>query len=755
MYRLGLVLVFISLVFITKAQTFYAPNTIQKIEIQFPASNWDYRLDTAKLGKEGYTLASWVKINGTKLDSVGVKYKGNSSYDSTRLKNPLHIELDSYSKDRNYQGVVDIKLSNCYQDPSMVREVLAFSILNNYMDSPQANFAQVYINGLYMGVYSNIESISKSFCSDYFFGNNGTFIKGNPEVVPAANTKCNLLKLAGDSTSYFNFYQIKSDFGWKQLEKLCDSVTNNPNSLNRVLDMDRVLWMLAFNSVFINLDSYNGAFCQNYYLYKDGTNRYNPIVWDLNMSFGGFPFLGSGNTSLAALTIANMQNLPLNVHSTDTYWPLIKAVYANPTYKRMYIAHARTLLKDNFTNGSYITKYTTLKNLVDTAVQSDARKFFTYTQFQNALTTNYSVGSYSVPGIQTLMNARINYLQSTSDFTAITPTLSNINIATTNPILNASITFTASVTSATLVEFAYRFKRAEAFKKLSMFDDGLHSDGAAGDNVYGVSFTLANHQLQYYVYAENANAGQFLPQEAEHVFYEYNLFQTPTAGQVVINEFLANNNSDVRNEFHLYEDWIELYNTTNSTLSLSNLYLSNSVKTKAKYVFPNGTTIAPYSFFTLWADENTLANQTQLHANFKLNKDGDQLLLSNGMRSTLDFIAFGNQGGDESLGRCPDGTGAFKLFNFPSFGLSNCVVGIDENELDKNALINVFPNPANDVVYIKTQQVEFLQLYDVLGKHIQSITVNGLHTLSLNELNAGIYFLKSKYGTQKLIINTQ
>lgn len=69
---------------------------------------------------------------------------------------------------------------------------------------------------------------------------------------------------------------------------------------------------------------------------------------------------------------------------------------------------------------------------------------------------------------------------------------------------------------------------------------------------------MSGNQMQYYVYAENATAGIFSAERAEHEFYELKILQNPIAGQIVINEFLAKNKSDVRNEFHLYEDWIEL-----------------------------------------------------------------------------------------------------------------------------------------------------------------------------------------------------
>ena len=95
-----------------------------------------------------------------------------------------------------------------------------------------------------------------------------------------------------------------------QLVDLCDVVSNNSNVISESIDVDRVLWMLAFNSVMVNLDSYSGVFAQNYYLYRDTSGRFNQIVWDLNMCFGGFPFLGSGISRLGSLTNANIQRLP-------------------------------------------------------------------------------------------------------------------------------------------------------------------------------------------------------------------------------------------------------------------------------------------------------------------------------------------------------------------------------------------------------------------------------------------------------------
>jgi spore coat protein CotH len=181
------------------AQTLYNVNVIQKIEIQFSVADWDFRMDTAKAGQEGYLMADWVKVNGIQYDSVGVKYKGNSSYDSTQAKNPLHIRFDKY-KNQNHEGFDDIKLSNGYGDPSMIREVLAYNILANYMHCPRSNFAQVYINGNYVGIFSSAEDINKKFIADHFYSNQGTIVKCNPTVSVGPTTKSNFRYLGVDST---------------------------------------------------------------------------------------------------------------------------------------------------------------------------------------------------------------------------------------------------------------------------------------------------------------------------------------------------------------------------------------------------------------------------------------------------------------------------------------------------------------------------------------------------------------------------
>jgi hypothetical protein len=734
------------------AQNFYDQSIIQQIEIQFNQSDWDYELDTAKAGAEGYIMAASVTINGVYFDSVGVKYKGNSSYNPTYNKNPFHIELDTY-KSQSYLGVKDIKLGNNYADPSMIREVLAYDILKNYMHCPEANFAKVYVNGIYYGVYSNAESIGKKFYAKHYFSSSNTAIKCNPIVNPSANTKSNLKYFtSGDSSNYFNFYEIKSDYGWNNLRALADTVTNYQSRFANNVDVDRLIWMLAFNNVNVNLDSYSGAFCQNYYLYKDNANHYNTTIWDLNMCFGGFPFLGVSNSSLAQLNITNLQQLPINIHATDLYWPMINIINSNPQYKKMLVAHMRTIVNEYFANNLYQTRATQFQTLIDTSVQSDNFKFYSYSQFQNGLTGNVSVGSYSVPGISNLMSARLSYLQGTTDFNYATPTITAISASTNSPAINSTVSITANVVNTNTVYLGYRTNNHQKFTRVLMYDDGAHNDGASGDNVYGASIAVTSAETEYYIFAENATAGIFSPERAEHEFYvlQTNLAQ-PVWGDLVINEFLAVNNFGETDENGKHEDWIELYNTTSNVLNLSGLYLSDDYLDPTKYIFPNNTIIQPNGFITIWADEGNTNNET-LHCNFKLLNSGEQIILSNST-SVLDSISFGYQGADISMARCPDGTGNFSPSSTPTYNESNCAVGINEINTDLISFV-VFPNPANEdfTIQCNTNVILPIKVINIMGEIVLEDELHQSLTINASTLSQGIYLVKILNKTIKVVI---
>jgi len=68
------------------SQNFYDINTINTIEITFEESNWDYLLDQLAAAGNEERLVGIVSVNGQVFDSVGIRYKGNSTYNANQVK---------------------------------------------------------------------------------------------------------------------------------------------------------------------------------------------------------------------------------------------------------------------------------------------------------------------------------------------------------------------------------------------------------------------------------------------------------------------------------------------------------------------------------------------------------------------------------------------------------------------------------------------------------------------------------------------
>jgi hypothetical protein len=737
----------------------YNLDKIQDIKIVFGYTDWNAKMVAQKAGAQEYILAASCTINGEKFDSVGVKYKGNSSYKANNKKNPLHVKLD-WKKNQSYNGVTSVKLGNIYADASYVREPLSYKLLSNYMDCPRANYAKVFIEDKYYGLMSNVEPINDKFVSDHFGSSDNTFIKCNPKFgagLPGGNNIPNLVFLSYDTTQYAGKYELESKTGWKDLLTLIDTLAKKPSGIHKVLDVDKALWMLAFNNVFVNLDSYTGSFAQNYYLYKDDNGRFIPIVWDLNMSFASFTLTGgtTGGTS------TNLANMAYDLHKTNAARPLIKVLLSNPTYERMYIAHIRTMLKECFVNKLYQTEAKMMRDSIDAEVKKDANPFSTYTAFQNAMTApNTGAGQpgQNVMGISTLMEARTTYLLGLAKFTAEAPSIENVDYAPKSAKVGEDIWVTAKIHEPTAAFVSYREDSEGIFEKIQMFDDGKHQDGAAGDGIFGASLKAKDFKMQYYIYAENNDAGVFSPERAEHEFHSLKLANAGTSsvsvGDLLINEIMpANTKTATDPSDNAYDDWMEFYNKSNTTLSFDNLYLTDDFTKKDKWQFPKGLTIPAKGRLIVWVDSDAKST-IGVHTSFKLSSAGEQIMLSKADGTILDSLTFKSVKDDHSVERCPDGTGAFKSTSKPTYNAENCKP-LATNDYAELIDFQVFPNPTTTLLNVTSEDLTSIEMMNLQGQKVLALAPQHEQNVafSIEHLPAGLYFVRvNKTAVKRVLI---
>ena len=214
-------------------------------------------------------------------------------------------------------------------------------------------------------------------------------------------------------------------------------------------------------------------------------------------------------------------------------------------------------------------------------------------------------------------------------------------------------------------------------------------------------------------------------QRAEHEYHTLMVtLPAPTAGQIVVNELMADNTASAYDANGESNDWIEIYNTTTTGLNLSGLYLSDDIFNLAKWQFPSGTGITANQYLIVWADNDTL--QSGLHANFKLGINGESVIISDGV-TVLDGIDFPIQTTDVAYARCPD-AGTFTYGN-PTFAASNnCFLSISEDLLPLN--VSVYPVPTSGNVFISSHEEGKLQV-QIIDLHMLDYILNLIDFLPL------------------------
>jgi len=722
-FNLYALIAFIAFVSHTNAQDLYDPEQISEITIDFYDSNWDAILDAYMDADSDERILADVTINGILYDSVGVRYKGNSSYRSNQTKNPLNIKLN-YWKDQDYDGYYTFKLSNGFKDPSFVREVLAQEIAGKYMPAARAGYASVTINGSLIGLYTNVQSVNDVFTREHYYSEDRPFFEGVGDGPSPAGCSYNPWEYLGtDSTScYPYYYDSKSGEHMSYMMDFLDIFNNQPNDMETMYNVDRHLWAMAFDISLVNLDA-PISMAHNFYLYYDETERFNYVKWDMNECFGVFQRLGNSQLNLTA-----MQQLdPYTNNNVNT--PILYKVWQNPRWKKMYMAHMITLMEENIGNNWYMERAAELQSYIGEAIQADPNKFFSYSQSISNLnnTVDRSVG------ISQLMEGRLSYLDGTSYFQFVQPGISDISHLPANPQANSEVSIVADISNAEYAFLAYRSEIGGRFEKVEMADDGAHDDGEAEDGTWGVTLSMGT-SMEYYIYAENEDAGSFSPARAA---YEY--YTLTTSGDIVINEFMASNATIAEDPDGEFDDWIEIYNNSESTKALGGYYLSDDLEDPFKWQFPE-TTLDAGDYLIVWADKDTL--QEGLHANFKLSASGEEIILSDASKKMVDQVSFVVQTTDISLGRNPNGTGIFESME-PTFNAINH--GMIASALPSISIpdLIIYPNPATDLLHISIEDDEDhrVSLLNIYGQLLDQWNYKVSESINIGSLSPGIYLI--------------
>jgi hypothetical protein len=482
--------------------------TVGEIRLTLPGAKWSDALDSMRIYGMGMMVGNAV-VDGVRYEGAGVRFRGDKSYQVGLKRNPMSIRLNHTNTDANHQGYTSLKLSSALRDPSLVREMLFAEIASKYMPMPQMSYTKLYINEEYVGIFINVESIEKTFLENNYGSSGNTFIKAGVDYPAPSPAECKQgiyasLEYEDKVECYKNNFELNSATGWNDLQELARTLNNDPGKIDKILDVDRTLWMLALNNVMVNLNSYSGNHSLNYYLYKDDNGRFQPILWDLNLAFGSYKNTGRGSD----LELKELQNLDPLLHADNLYKPLIHFLLKDPLNKKMYLSHVRQIVEEHFSNGAYEKRAQELQGMIVVAFSDDKNKTYSLDDFQRSL--RETVGKKSkIPGLVELMSKRASYLKRHPELSALAPAISDISVQGRGKFENQKLnTFRISAKSDRFprrMMLYYRMSNKAVYTPVIMSEEG-NAEGSSSARVFSVNIEASNPDatLEYYIVSETA-----------------------------------------------------------------------------------------------------------------------------------------------------------------------------------------------------------------------------------------------------------
>ena len=747
----------------------YDINQVNKLEITLEEANWFELMDGVNGpgpggDDDGELLIGTLTYNDELvLDSVLVGIKGQTSdFRNNTEKKSFKIGIDDL-KNQDLFGYDNLNLNCAFDDHSSMREVLYYDISRSFAPALKGAFVDLYINGEYWGPYNNIQQLEGSYIKEWFTNNEGTRWRalnsaptsgggpGGPGGQDPARFGAGVSSLnynGPDTTDYNMNYSLKKtnkDNPWEDLIQVCDVLNNTPidelyETLNPILDIDRTLWILAQEIVFSDDDGYFFKGGMDYYVYWDqATGRLMPLEVD-------------GNSVMAD----NHLNWSPFYREDDERFPLLNRLLQNPEVRQRYLAHLRTVLAEYFVEEKVHQRISDLAELIDQKVQDDPKKIYSYTEFVNGQ-----------EALKDFVTDRIAILNSDLELAQEGITITQVDRVTsdgTEEVRSGEEVFVTAQTAvaAHSVKLYYATGLDGAYNRIEMFDDGLHHDGEADDQVYGATIPagFTGSYMRYYVEAikdDAARTASYFPSGAEHQVFIYQVAGFPVEEEVVINEFMASNSRTAADATGAFADWVELYNKGNETIDLTGYHLSDDNLQLDKWTFPPNTTLEPDGYLIIWADGDIdQTTEEELHTNFKLSAGGEMVVLANAAQQIVDEVAYPEQMMDTTYARIPNGIGEF-LFRTATFDMNNDGSLSEVSELPTPTDLILFPNPSDQWLNILSPQFSAtsLTIYDVTGRIYRSVPLShttGDISISISELEPGIYFVHmiNDFGQQAL-----
>ena len=272
------------------AERLFSPDRVTEIQIELNENDWDEIRSqtrtfgealTKQLAENPFTYVKGnITIDGTVIKDVGIRKKGFLGSLNTERPS-LKIKFKQYTDQTPVAGLDRLTLNNNNQDAARVCQFISYKM---YRDSgtiaPRCGFTKVTVNGKYLGIYSNVESIKADFLRRSYGDSSGELFEGT---------------VADFFPNWIQKFEAKNkQASLSSLQKISEVLQEDEldfDTLGKLIDVDAFIRFWAMESLLGFWDGYCSN-QNNFFIYRHPKNeKFYFIPWGTDSCLSdSFPF---------------------------------------------------------------------------------------------------------------------------------------------------------------------------------------------------------------------------------------------------------------------------------------------------------------------------------------------------------------------------------------------------------------------------------------------------------------------------------
>jgi hypothetical protein len=674
----------------------FSDQSLPEIYIQIASDSLDQLLQEQNWYSDHEYPATFIFLREGVADTVqqiGFRIRGNTSRASA--KKSFKVSFNTFQAGRQYNGLDKLNLNGEHNDPSIIRSKLSWDIFGKLgFTAPRANHVKLFINGEYYGLYINVEHIDDEFIQKNFLSDEGNLYKClYPADLTYRGRQVEAYKFEDNGRRIYDLKTNEEADDYNDLANFIiflntSSDSQFENEIEDYINVDGVLRWMAVDILTANWDNY-WFLKNNFYLYYDpATQRFEFIPYDYDNTFGIWW------EGILPGTDWGRRDFIEWGHPYEER-PLTTRLLSVEKYQKRLHYYIDQTIKTAFNETWLFSEIDRLKALTEEAAEEDLYRTYDYgfsiEEYHDSFDS--ALGRHVTYGIKPYISTRVESAMGMLQVENIHPVVREVNHEVVSSESERKLQLDLHLIDESDLEFTIYVNDEEVTNQVSLSTlDRIDPH----DRRYRLEF-IVPESIEELSYFFNVTDAEGLTSRYPHNPQKTVQLNLKTSkSPILINEFLADNETGIQDESGKFEDWIELYNSSDSLISVSGYFLTDDLSTPSKWALPD-TTIEPKSYLLIWADNDD--EEGPLHTNFGLSNNGEEIgLFYSDDFILVDSVRFGPQSDDISYGRREDGGPDFVFFETPTPGAQNqsaTSLHTDSELPTEFFLSQNYPNPFN------------------------------------------------------------